>query len=128
MNGSDRRGARRTRFRNHVGIQMINPLLESISNESATIGSSFEFDTSLILFSSTRTNRYYIFAISSSPPFVPVCARLFAHTHIFIRVSLRPIRAHNLVFFFNFSSFSPVLCTLFCHRCFPFSPSIYRTF
>lgn len=110
-------------------------LLEPISNESATTGSPFEFNTSLILFSSIRTNRYYIAAIPSSPPFLSVCARLFAHIHTYLLVtlSLWPKPKHKfssflcfifLVFFFfrfnpfSSSAFSVIFRSLRIHRTF----------
>lgn len=63
-------------------------------------------------------------------------ARLFAHTHTFIRVLLRLIAKSEHIILSFFSIFLallslPFYAPLFCHRCFPFSPqspSIYRTF
>lgn len=97
------------RFRDHMGIRRrSNPLLEPISNESAAMGSPFEFDTFLILFSLTRTNRYYIAAILSSPSFVPICARHLhihtytkTHTHIYSYHYGRSQNANFRLFIFD---------------------------
>lgn len=118
------------RFRDHMGIRRrSNPLLEPVSNESAAMGSPFEFDTFLIFFSLTRTNRYYIAAILSSPSFVPLCAR-HLHIHIYIH---KNTHTHTHLFLWlivkcKFLSF--YFCCFFSSPlyAFPFPSSVFPMF